>query len=64
MKLNRRYATLKKLTDFDDGYVAASPQKNLSLMWELTEELWSLKDKKNAKRRLQRNVAHLVKKQG
>lgn len=60
MKVMRKYAMLKKMDKSDDCFVKASPQERLSFMWELTSELWSLKDPKYAKRRLQRHITKLI----
>lgn len=57
----RNQTTLKKMTKQDDCYVDASPQEKISFIWELTAELWSLKDKHSAERRLQRHVTNLIK---
>ena len=64
MELVRNHAILKKLTDEDDCFVNLSPQQRVAFIWELTAELWSLKDKNCAEQRLQRNVTNLVKEQG
>jgi hypothetical protein len=61
MKVMRNHTTLKKMTKQDDCYVDASPQERIAFMWELTAELWSLKDKDSVERRLQRNVTNLIK---
>jgi len=61
MKVMRNHTTLKKMTKQDDCYVDASPQKRVSFIWELTAELWSLKDKQYVEQRLQRNVTNLIK---
>lgn len=63
MKVIRNHTTLKKMTKQDDCYVDASPQERIALIWEITAELWSLKDKQYAERRLQRNVTSLIKQQ-
>ena len=42
----------------------ASPAERLSFIWELTEEIWSLREKDRAQQRLQRHVASLVRQQG
>ena len=57
----RNHAILKKMTKEDDCFVDASPQQRIAFMWELTAELWSLKDSKCAERRLQRHVTNLIK---
>ena len=62
IKLNRKKMFFKK--GFDDGaeYVDASPGERLSFMWELTQEIWAIKDKRSVKRRLQRNITNFIKK--
>ncbi len=62
MKVNRDIVTLKKLSDKDDGFVDASPQERISMVWELTKEAWYFKERKNVEQRLQRDVAKLIKK--
>lgn len=64
MRLQKDKVRLKKLSDEDSGYMNASPAERLSFIWELTEELWSLREKDRAQQRLQRNVASLVRQQG
>ena len=64
MKVIRNHTTLKRMTKDDDCYVDASPQERIAVIWEITAELWSLKDKQYAERRLQRDVTNLVKQQG
>ena len=61
MKVNRDIVTLKKLSDKDDGFVDASPQERISMVWELTKEAWNIKEGKNVEQRLQRDVAKLIK---
>jgi hypothetical protein len=60
MKVMRNHTTLKKMTKQDDCYVDASPGERVSFIWQLTAELWSLKDKQNVEQRLQRNVTNLI----
>ncbi len=62
MKVIREHACLKKMTKDDDFYVNISASEVVGFMWDLTEELWSLQGKEYAERRLQRNVANIVKK--
>ncbi len=62
MKLNRSVAKLSKMKDIvDDDYVEASMKDRLSMVWDITVELWSISKKGeiDAKSRLQRNVANL-----
>ncbi|MFQ6034594.1 MAG: hypothetical protein ACE5NM_01950 [Sedimentisphaerales bacterium] len=52
------------MTKEQDSYMDASPAERIRFIWELTAELWSLRDKHNAQRRLQRDVTNLVRQQG
>jgi len=61
MKVNRKVTSLKRLGLEDDSFVDASPEERISFMWELTKEIWSLRGDANVKRRLQRNIANLIK---
>ena len=61
MRLNRKIVKLKKMSKDDDSFVDASPAERISMMWELTVEVWSLKDKSFAQRRLQRHITRLIK---
>jgi hypothetical protein len=62
MKVHKNHTTFKKMTKEDDSYVNASPQDRLALMWEITSEIWALKNKTDVERRLQRNITRLIKK--
>lgn len=64
MKLDRNRTKLKKMDREQDWYMDASPAERVSFMWELTAELWSIKDKLYAQQRLQRDVTNLVRRQG
>lgn len=46
--------------DKDDGYVQADRAELISLMWEITEDVWSFVRNQDAEQRLQRNVAVLI----
>ena len=62
INVDRNHVALKKTNKTEeDDYVNASFARRVSFIWELTQELWSLKDKKNAQRRLQRHITTLVK---
>jgi len=63
MRVQRQKVRLRKLSDEDNGFVDASPAERLSVIWELTEELWSLREKDRAQQRLQRHVAGLIRQQ-
>ena len=61
MNVNRKI--IKQLTldeDKDDGYVQADMAELISLMWDITEDVWSFVKDQNAEQRLQRNVAVLT----
>ena len=64
MKLRRDIVVVRDIHDKQDDFVEASPSERVGMVWELTEELWSLRDKGNAERRLQRDVANLVEPRG
>ena len=61
LKMNRKKVIIRKIHDSEDDYVQLSPGRRVSLIWELTAEVWSLKDKKSAKRRLQRHRTRFIK---
>ena len=61
MRVRRNKAKLKKMTKIDDSFVDMSSSERISIMWEITSELWSLKGSPYVKRRLQRNVANFIK---
>ena len=63
MKVIKSCTKLKKMDKDDDCFVNASPQERIAFIWELTAELWSLRDKQYVERRLQRHVANLIKQQ-
>ena len=60
--LDRKKTLLIKINKYiEDSYVNWSPGRRVSFMWDLTKEIWSLKDKKSAQRRLQRNITNFQK---
>ncbi len=62
MKLNKNVAKLSLMKNIeDDDYVEASLKDRISMVWDITEELWSFtkKGEVSAQSRLQRNVAKL-----
>ena len=62
MKLKKTNIRLKKMNKIDDSYVKDSPSHRISMIWEITAEIWSLRENKYVKRRLQRNITNLIKK--
>jgi len=63
VKLLKSHINLRRLTDREDNYVDLPAQERLSLMWDITAEIWSLRGKENVERRLQRDITNLIKKQ-
>ena len=65
VNVNRKKVLLQKIDKIlDDCYVDWPPGKRVSFIWDLTKEIWSLKDKKSAERRLQRNITNIKKTKG
>lgn len=64
MRLKKNIEAIKRLKDNDGGFVDASPQERISMVWELTREVWYFKDRKNVEQRLQRDVEKLIRKSG
>lgn len=62
-RLNRKITSLSKNFPADNGYVKASKQERMAIIWELTKELYSLQDGKDAERRLQRDVTNFIRQQ-
>ena len=64
MRLNKKVAKLSQIENIvNDEYVDASITDLIEMVWDITQELWSISTKGNvnAKSRLQRNVANLTK---
>jgi len=53
-----------KMTREQDSFVEAPPAERVSFIWELTKELWSLRNQQDAEQRLQRDVTNIVRQQG
>ncbi|MEI7999000.1 MAG: hypothetical protein WCH62_05795 [Candidatus Omnitrophota bacterium] len=64
IKVRRKYVALKKMDKEEDNYVKASYAQRVLFVWELTQEVWSLKDKRNVQRRLQRHITVLTRRKG
>ena len=61
MDMNRKI--VKRLSaeeDIDDGYVQADMSELISMMWEITSDVWTFIKEQDVKRRLQRNVAVVI----
>jgi len=61
MKMNRKL--VKKIStgeEVDDGYVQAEKNELISMIWEITKDNWSFVRGQDVKRRLQRDVATIV----
>jgi hypothetical protein len=46
--------------NIDDGYVKAEKHDLISMIWEITKDTWSFVKEQDVKRRLQRDVATIV----
>jgi len=54
---------VKRLTtteDIDDGYVQADMSELISVMWEITRDVWTFIREQDVKQRLQRNIAVVI----
>lgn len=51
---------IKMEDDTDDGYVHAEKSELISMIWEITKDNWAFIKGQDVKRRLQRDVANLV----
>ena len=61
MDVNRKI--VKRLSadeDIDDGYVQADMSELISMMWEITSDVWAFIREQDVKQRLQRNVAVVI----
>ena len=61
MTMNRKL--VKKITmseEVDDGHVQAEKNELISMIWEITKDNWSFVRGQDVKRRLQRDVATIV----
>ncbi|HJX33887.1 MAG TPA: hypothetical protein VJ373_01800 [Desulfatiglandales bacterium] len=59
--MNRR--SVKKINmgeETDDGYVQAEKDELISMIWEITKDSWAFVRGQDVKRRLQRDVATIV----
>ena len=60
-RVDRSRAVLIKGKSQPNDYVDAPPAQRVEMVWQLTQELWSLSGRTDAEQRLQRNVATLKK---
>jgi len=61
MNMNRKLVkTINMSEDADDGYVQAEKNELISMIWEITKDNWAFVRGQDAKRRLQRDVATIV----
>jgi len=61
MNMNRKL--VKKINmgeELDDGYVQAEKNELISMIWEITKDNWAFVRGQDVKRRLQRDVATIV----
>ena len=63
--MNRQHTALHRTLDCkNNDYVPGSPAERISLVWPLTREVVSLGKRYDAERRLQRDVARIVRREG
>ncbi|MFC1813412.1 hypothetical protein ACFL03_12065 [Thermodesulfobacteriota bacterium] len=61
MNMNRKAVKKMRMDeDIDDGYVLAERHDLISMVWEITKDAWSFVKGQDVKRRLQRDVATIV----
>lgn len=60
MKLDKHATALHKMSEEEDNFVDASPAERVSMIWDLTAEVWSLADPQGVERRLQKHVTKLI----
>ena len=60
MGMKRKVVKLIRTTRREDAFVNASPAQRISLIWDLTAEVWGMNGSKDAERRLQRNITRLI----
>ena len=61
MDVNRKIVRrLSSDEDIDDGYVQADMSELISMMWEITSDVWAFIREQDVKQRLQRNVAAVI----
>jgi hypothetical protein len=60
-RIDRSQATLIKDKTLVSDYVDRPAAECVAMVWELTQELWSISGRKDAQQRLQRDVATLKK---
>jgi len=58
-KVDRSFSSLQESFEQDD-FVKARPEILLGFIWDLTKEVYSLRDGMDVERRLQRDVANLI----
>jgi len=62
--MNRNHTAKYRISDNrNDDYIPGSPEDRMGLVWPLTLEISSLSVKHDVKRRLQRHVTRLVRRE-
>ena len=63
-KLDRNAITVKHPGDLDDdGYVKADHATLISMVWDITADVWAFIGQEDAQRRLQRHVTNLIRRE-
>jgi hypothetical protein len=50
--------------DHDDGYVEADKAELISMVWDITKDVWEFVKESNVEQRLQRDVGKLTRGEG
>lgn len=64
MKLDKKYIKVSQLKTAEPEYIYADRSELISMIWEITKDLWAFVGEKDAERRLQRNVVSIVRREG
>ena len=60
MKLDKRSTKITNLKAAEPEVIYADKVELLSMIWEITKDVWAFVGEKDAERRLQRNVVSLI----
>lgn len=60
MKLDRNSTKITNLKVAESDVIYADKAELISMVWEITKDVWAFVGEKDAERRLQRNVVSLI----
>jgi len=65
-RLNRQITRKLRLEDLkeDYGYVDATPEERIGMVWEITKALCALSPNHDPERRLQRHITRVIRREG